>query len=163
MLALVGNPVAQSFLGCLARAKHVTEPFDYWLLKGALPDADVDAVLALPFAAPADAVFNGRRETNNAQRIFFGREAQERFAVCRRVVDGFKDARVIAAIERMTGARLAGMRLRIEYCQDGPGFCLEPHTDIAVKKFTMLIYLSDDPGLRLAGTDIHEGPRISNT
>jgi hypothetical protein len=27
-----------------------------------------------------------------------------------------------------------------------------------VKKLTMLIYLSDDPGLRLAGTDIHEGP-----
>ena len=158
MLALADNPVAQSFLGCLARAKHVVKPFDYWLLKGALPGEDVDAILALPFAAPADAVFSGRRETNNAQRMFFGREAQESFAVCRRVVDGFKDPRVISMIERTTGAQLAGTRLRIEYCQDGPGFWLEPHTDIAVKKFTMLIYLSENPGLRLAGTDIHEGP-----
>ncbi len=158
MFALADNPVAQSFLGCLAEAKHVTKPFDYWLLKGALPDADVDALLALPVAAPADAVFNGRRETNNAQRMFFGREAQEKFAVCRRLVDGFKDPRVIEAIERTTGAKLKGTRLRIEYCQDSPGFWLEPHTDIAVKKFTMLIYLLDDPGLRLAGTDIHEGP-----
>jgi hypothetical protein len=117
----------------------------------------VDGILALPVAAPADAVFNGRRETNNAQRMFFGREAQEQFAVCRRVVDGFKDARVISVVESVAGAQLKGTRLRIEYCQDGPGFWLEPHTDIAVKKFTMLIYLSDDPGLRLAGTDIHEG------
>jgi hypothetical protein len=107
MLALADNPVAQSFLGCLARAKHVAKPFDYCLLKGALPEAEVDGILALPVTIPSDAVFNGRRETNNAQRIFFGREAQERFAVCRRVAEGFKDARVIAAIERATGARLA--------------------------------------------------------
>lgn len=158
MTALAENPVAQSFLACLARAKHVTKPFDYWLLEGALPEKDVSGILALPFAPPAEAVFNGRRETNNALRMFFGEEAQEKFAVCRRVVDGFKDKRVIETIERTTGADLSGTRLRIEYCQDGPGFWLEPHTDIAVKKFTMLVYLSDDPGLRLAGTDIHEGP-----
>ena len=41
---------------------------------------------------------------------------------------------------------------------DEPGFWLEPHTDIFVKKFTMLVYLADDPALRSAGTDIHEGP-----
>jgi len=158
MLALADNPIAQSFLGCLARAKHVSEPFDYWLLEEALPEDDVDAMLALRCAPAAEAVFSGRRETNNAQRMFFGRDAQEKFTVCRRMADGFKDPHVIEAIERTTGARLAGTRLRIEYCQDGPGFWLEPHTDIAVKKFTMLIYLSDDPGLRLAGTDIHKGP-----
>jgi hypothetical protein len=158
MLTLADNPVAQSFLGCLAKANHVTKPFDYWLLEDALPPEDVEAILDLPVAAPTDALFSGRRETNNAQRLFFGAEAQKKFAVCRRVADGFKDQRVIDRIEKTTGAKLAGTRLRIEYCQDGPGFWLEPHTDIAVKKFTMLIYLSDDPGLRLAGTDIHEGP-----
>jgi hypothetical protein len=158
MLVLADNPVAQSYLACLGKAQQVTKPFDYWLLKDALPAEDVHAILELPVAAPAEAVFSGRRETNNAQRMFFGREAQERFTVCRRVAEGFKDSRVIAMIERTTGAKLAGTRLRIEYCQDGPGFWLEPHTDIAVKKFTMLIYLSDDPGLKLAGTDIHDGP-----
>ncbi len=63
-----------------------------------------------------------------------------------------------AAIEAETGTRLADTRLRIEYCQDAPGFWLEPHTDIAVKRFTMLVYLLDDAALKLAGTDIHEGP-----
>jgi len=158
MSTLTINPVAESFLACLARANHVIAPFDYWLLKGALPEADVDAIANLPVAPPENVVFNGRRETNNSSRMFFNAEAQETYAVCRRVVDGFKDARVISAIERETGAELAGTRLRIEYCQDAPGFWLEPHTDIAVKKFTMLVYLLDDPALKLAGTDIHEGP-----
>ena len=63
-----------------------------------------------------------------------------------------------AAIVQATGADLSDGRLRIEYCQDVEGFWLEPHTDIAVKRFTMLIYLSDEPGLEKAGTDLHEGP-----
>ena len=150
--------VADTFLGCLAGARHETSPFDYWLLKNALPAADVEAVLALPLAAPDNPLFNGRRETNNAQRIFFNAENQRRFGVCRRIVDGFEDRRVRATIEATTQADLSDGHLRIEFCQDGPGFWLEPHTDIFVKKFTMLVYLSDDLGLVLAGTDIHEGP-----
>jgi len=49
--------------------------------------------------------------------------------------------------------------LRIEYCQDIDGFWLEPHLDISVKLFTMLVYLSGEPELRDAGTDIYDsGP-----
>jgi hypothetical protein len=158
MSTLTINPVAESFLSCLARSKHVTQPFDYWLLAGALPEADVEAIAKLPIAPPEDVVFNGRRETNNSSRMFFSPEAQDKFPVVRRVVDGFKNQRVIGEIETETGANLSDTRLRIEYCQDAPGFWLEPHTDIAVKKFTMLVYLLDDPALKLAGTDIHEGP-----
>lgn len=150
--------VADSFLDCLARSKHATQPFDYWLLDGALPEQDIDAVTDLPFAPPTAEGFNGRRETNNSARTFFSPENQERFPVIRRIVEGFKDDRVIETIERTTRADLSNTRLRIEYCQDAPGFWLEPHTDISVKRFTMLVYLSNDPTLRLAGTDIHEGP-----
>ena len=150
--------VADSFLRCLAQAQHETRPFDYWLLRDALPAADVEAVLALPLGVPEDPVFNGRRETNNAQRIFFSEECQQRFPICRRIADGFKDGRVRAAIEATTRADLSDGHLRIEYCQDGPGFWLEPHTDILVKKFTMLVYLLDDSELVTAGTDIHQGP-----
>jgi hypothetical protein len=150
--------VADSFLACLASATHVTQPFDYWLLQNALPEADVDAIVGLPVPPPADAVFNGRRETNNSQRIYFTRENQQKFPVCRRVAEGFNDVRVRSAIERATGTNLADTHLRIEYTQDAPGFWLEPHTDIAVKKFTMLVYLLDDPALKTAGTDIHQGP-----
>lgn len=150
--------VAQSLLNCLNKSRHETQPFDYWLLEDALPRADVEAILELPFAPPQDVVFNGRRETNNSTRVYFTRDNQDRFAVCRRIVEGFNSPDVRTAIETVTGADLSDAHLRIEYCQDAPGFWLEPHTDIRVKKFTMLVYLSDDPALRLAGTDIYEGP-----
>lgn len=152
------SSVADTFLACLARARHERQPFDFWLLDGALPAGEIAAIVDLPVPPPQDAVFNGRRETNNSQRVYFTAENQERHPVCQRVVEGFKDPRVIEAIEKETGTGLTGTRLRIEYCQDGPGFWLEPHTDIFVKKFTMLVYLLDDPELKLAGTDIHEGP-----
>ena len=152
------DPVALTFLACLARARHVTEPFDHWLLDGALPESDVQGILDLPFAPPKDAVFDGRRETNNSTRVYFTRDNQEKFPVCRRIARGFDDPQVRRTIEATTATDLTDTFLRIEYCQDNAGFWLEPHTDILVKKFTMLVYLSDDPGLKLAGTDIHEGP-----
>ncbi len=153
-----GDRVADQFIGCLKSANHQKWPFDHWLLENALPAQDVSDILALPFAPPSGAVFNGRREANNSTRVYFSPENQERFAVCARVAQGFNQPRVRQLIERTTGADLSDGHLRVEYCQDEPGFWLEPHTDIAVKKYTMLVYLSDDPGLKLAGTDIHEGP-----
>jgi hypothetical protein len=150
--------VAETFLGCLDRATHQTVPYDYWLLRDALPASDISAIADLPFAPPEGAVFNGKRETNNSLRVFFNPEAQQKFAVCRRLVAGFNDPRVRRAIEKTTGTDLSNTHLRIEYCQDSPGFWLEPHTDIAPKKFSMSIYLTDNPGLKLAGTDIFQGP-----
>lgn len=152
------NPVAESFLTCLENAYHKTWPFDHWLLQDALPAGFCEAITNLPFEPPQGGVFSGKRETNNHLRIFFTRENQAKFVVFRRLVEGFEDIGVRSAIERTTGTDLTDTRLRIEYCQDTPGFWLEPHTDILVKKFTMLVYLSDDPDLLQAGTDIHEGP-----
>lgn len=156
--ALSGNPVAESFLACLSKAGCVTSPFDHWLLEDPLPDGLCDEIVNLPFAPPEGAVFGGKREINNKLRVYFTPENQEKFDVCKQVAEGFKDPGVMRAIEETTGTNLSDTRLRIEYCQDTEGFWLEPHTDILVKKFTMLVYLSDDPGLKNAGTDIHEGP-----
>lgn len=152
------NTVAESFLACLARSRHEAWPFDFWLLDNVIPEKDIDDVLALPFDPPRDAVFDGRRETHNGTRVYFTPENQQRFEVCRRIVDGFDHPQVRGTIEKVTGTDLSDAYLRIEYCQDEPGFWLEPHTDIAVKKYTMLIYLADDPALRNCGTDIHDGP-----
>jgi hypothetical protein len=152
------NATAQSFLDCLAKSRHQTWPFDYWLLSNALPSEDVEDIIRLPFSPPQNVTFNGKRETNNATRVYFTKENQAAFPVCRRVVEGFNHPIVRKTIEDVTGADLADTCLRIEYCQDAAGFWLEPHTDILVKKFTMLVYLSDDPALKLAGTDILEGP-----
>lgn len=152
------DPVAESFLACLATSDHKTWPYDHWLLSGVLPQADIDAVAALPVPPPEAPVYNGRRETNNSTRIYFTPENQAKFPVIRRIVDGFRDPWVREAISLKTRADLSGAHLRIEYCQDLPGFWLEPHTDILVKKFTMLIYLLDDAELANAGTDVLEGP-----
>ena len=86
--AIEPNPVADSFLACLARSAHIPSPYDYWLLEGALPEEDVSAIAALPFAAPADIVFNGKRETNNATRVYFTPENQARFPVCQALGGG---------------------------------------------------------------------------
>ena len=44
--------------------------------------------------------------------------------------------------------------MRLEYAQDTDGFWLEPHTDLGVKLFTMLIYLPDSGEQNDLGTDI---------
>ena len=155
---LEDNSVADAFLGSLARSRHVASPYDHWLLDRTLPEEDVSAIEALPFLPPQEAIFDGSREANNSVRVYFNPESQARFAVCRRIAAGFLDPRVLRAIGETTGADLSDSRLRIEYCQDTEGFWLAPHTDISVKTFSMLIYLSDDPRLINAGTDIHEGP-----
>jgi hypothetical protein len=154
-MAQVGE-VASVFLASLGKAEAVREPFPHWLLQDALPPATVTAIAGLPFAAPVASRFDGRRESNNSTRVYFSPAMQDRFDVCREVADGFRDSRVLAALQAATGAPVASGRLRIEYCQDVDGFWLEPHLDISVKLFTMLIYLSDDPALADAGTDIYD-------
>ncbi len=149
---------AAHVLACLDRAQHCPEPFDYWLLDDVLPMASIKAIAGLPFAPPNAPLFDGRRESNNSTRVYFNPEQQARFAVCRDVVAAFRDPAVIARLTRLTGADVAKGHLRVEYCQDVDGFWLEPHLDISVKLFTMLVYLSDDPNLRDAGTDIYDGP-----
>lgn len=153
---LGASGVAAAFLDCLECACHVARPFDHWLLESALPRSSMAAIAGLPFVPPAVNRFDGRRESSNSTRVYFSPEIQTRFPVCREVAGAFRDPRVVAALEVLTGARLAAGRRRIEYCQDVDGFWLEPHLDIGVKLFTLLIYLSDDPALADAGTDIYD-------
>ena len=150
------NAVAEQFLGCLAKAERRTAPFRYWLLADALPAATVEAIAGLPFKPPGQAQFDGRREANNSTRVYFSSENQIRFPVCREVADAFKHPLVTSTIERETGTDLSQGQLRVEYCQDVDGFWLEPHVDIPVKLFTMLVYLSGEPELKDAGTDIYD-------
>jgi hypothetical protein len=144
------------FLDCLAHCRHERWPYDYWLLRNPLPDLTCEAIAALPVAPPLDATFDGRREANNATRVYFSPEMQAAHAVCREVADAFRSEAVKTAIAATRGARIADARLRIEYCLDTDGFWLEPHVDISVKRFTMLIYLSRDPQLHDAGTDVYD-------
>ncbi len=144
------------FLDCLDRANHVSSPYDYWLLSRVFPKPMLAALANLPFAPPEAPVFNGRRESNNSTRVYFTQENQNKHPVCRETAAIFSDPAVIAALQTKTNADLSKGLLRIEYCQDVDGFWLEPHLDISVKFFTMLVYLSDDPNLFDAGTDVYD-------
>ena len=134
------------------------QPFAHWLLEDALPAQCLTDIAALPFAPPASARFDGRRETNNSTRAFVTPSLQARHPVCHGLAAGFGAPATIAALEAVTGADLSTGRLRIEYCQDVDGFWLEPHVDVSVKQITILIHLSDDPALADTGTDLYEGP-----
>jgi len=150
------SPAVTSLLASFQSANHVTTPFDYWLLDKVLPPATADGIANLPFAPPAAPSFDGRREANNSTRVYFTPDNQNRFPVCRDMAEAFSSAPVMQQLEKMTGRDLSGGRLRIEYCQDVDGFWLEPHLDISVKLFTMLVYLSGEPELYDAGTDIYD-------
>ena len=81
-------------------------------------------------------------------------EAVAGHAVCASLAQAFQSDETVALIERETGAKLDGCFLRLEYAQDTEGFWLRPHTDLGVKKFTMLYYLGPQ-GREDWGTDIY--------
>ena len=151
-----------TFIDALGRAKHVSDPYDYWLLDNILPQAIIDKILELPIEPMADPVFKGRRENNNGARCHFSAEKQATYPVCREVVSAFGDLQSISAIKDLTGADLSQGQLRVEYCQDRDGFWLEPHLDVGAKLFTMMLYLSKDPDLYDAGTDIYDSSPMHN-
>jgi len=98
----------------------------------------------------------GRREINNDKRNYFDAARQARTPVVKNVSELFQAPEIVTAIEKKFNIDLTGTLLRIEYAQDSEGFWLEPHTDIGVKKFTMLIYLSRDIGAESWGTSVYK-------
>ena len=151
---------AEKIEGCFIRSFLLSDeknhPYRHWLLRHALPIDFAQRLSALPFPAPDQMHHDGRRETNNAKRVYFTPDHQKQFSSCTDFVEAFNGASMRSFLHQMTGADLDDALLRVEYCQDTGSFWLEPHTDISVKKFTMLIYLSDDPALSNCGTDVYD-------
>lgn len=143
-----------SFAQSLRAAPAEDAPYRHWLLRDVLPRQVAAALDALPFSAPSLDGVSGSREIHNNTRRYIDAAAIAEHAVCRSVAEAFQDPATVAVVEEVTGARLDGCCLRIEYAQDTDGFWLQPHTDLGVKKFTLLYYLGPDgqPGL---GTDIY--------
>jgi hypothetical protein len=143
------------FLSSLQNNHRDDAPYPHWFLNACLPDEVVDALVNLPFK-PADIKdTQGKRATNNDQRIHFGEAHRQYHPVMESLAEVFQDQKTTAALKQLTGAPLDGTSLRIEYCQDTGNFWLEPHTDIGVKKLTMLIYLNREPEAVEWGTDLY--------
>jgi len=151
--------VVRIFQHCVDTAKRSEQPYRHWTLKGCLPSDSVEDIVALPFEAPSLDGISGKRELHNKTRKYFDVENRGRFPVCEAVAQAFQDRRVTSHIERAFSTDLKGTYLRIEFAQDIDGFWLEPHTDLGVKVFTMLLYLSKDESHWDLGTDIYDGEK----
>ena len=151
--------VAEAFLSSLESAEHKPKPYPHWFLKNCVPPETIDEINALPLAAPEIGGISGKRELHNATRNYFDRDNQARFPVARAVAEAFQMQSVTDRIASYFGANLSGTYLRIEYAQDTDGFWLEPHTDLGVKQFTMLLYCSREPSHRDLGTDIYDSEK----
>jgi hypothetical protein len=161
LLERQGPPVAKeaivsTLLNSIAGSERHEMPYRHWLMRGCLPAGAVDLILALPFPAPDLGGVSGRREIHNATRRYFDVENRSRFPVCESFCQAFQDRRLTRRIAEHFGARLAGTYLRVEVAQDTDGFWLEPHSDLGVKAFTMLLYMSKDPQHATLGTDIYD-------
>lgn len=157
--AEIGRGLIESF----TNGSFADDPYPHWTLARVFPETVVDALLALPFEAPAIRE-SGTREINNDTRQYFSVECRGRHPVAGAVAEAFQRADTVRAIEdvcrvQLAGASLTGTSLRIEYAQDRQGFWLQPHTDIGPKKLSLLIYLSRDQELS-AGTDIYRSPEV---
>ena len=150
--------VKASLAAAFSRATPDPFPFRHWLLSDIFPDGLTGDLRRLPFACPDLHGVSGKRELHNDQRHYFDAAANGRFDACAAVADAFQSGEVADAIEAATGADLSGTYVRLEYAQDTDGFWLEPHTDLGVKRFTMLIYLSDSRKQADLGTDVFSDP-----
>lgn len=148
--------MAASLLASFAAGSRQETPYRHWLLTDCIGQDVVDDLNALPFPAPALDGVSGKREIHNATRRYFDAENRGRHGIVAAFADALQDQQVTADISRRFGIDLAGTYLRLEYAQDTDGFWLEPHTDLGVKAFTMLLYLSREPSHAGLGTDIYD-------
>lgn len=149
--------IVQTFLKSIDNGKRSEQPYRHWSLTDCVPADTLDDMIVLPFEAPSLEGVSGKRELHNNTRKYFDVDNRKRFPVCEAVAQAFQGKRVTSRIEKAFGTNLKGTYLRMEFAQDIDGFWLEPHTDLGVKAFTMLLYLSKDPNHQDLGTDIY-GP-----
>jgi hypothetical protein len=148
--------VCQSVCASFAAAKENRAPYTYWEAHTLLPDRLVGDICALPFEAPDLGGVSGKREKHNATRTYFDAANRAAFEVVNTTALAFQSSVVTGAIEETFQTNLSGSYLRMEYAQDIDGFWLQPHSDLGVKLFTLLLYLSDDPAHSGLGTDIYD-------
>jgi hypothetical protein len=148
--------IARAFLANVEVRAAFAEPYPHYMLDHSLPAAVVSDLAHLPFAAPDLHGVSGKRELHNDSRSYFDTEGMARYPVMKGVAEAFQSTEFVTAISKAFDAPIDDTFLRLEYAQDVDGFWLEPHTDLGVKKFTCLIYLSE--GHEDLGTDIYRSP-----
>ncbi len=148
--------IFDSFTSTLAKAERFETPYRHWFLGNLFPADIVDALQGVSFPVAALDGVSGKRELHNDTRHYVDQENIERFPAFAALAHGFQAPKMVRAIEEFFDADLEGTFLRIEHAQDVTGFWLEPHTDLGVKRLTVLIYMSDGDGHDKLGTDVYD-------
>jgi hypothetical protein len=130
-------------------------PYRHWLLQDMLPGEVAKALSVLPFEAPDLQGVSGKRELHNDTRQYFDAANNAKFPVCDALARFFQAPQTVRALQDATGADLSDTNLRIEYAVDSDCFWLQPHTDLGVKRITILYYLPDAPDQESLGTDLY--------
>lgn len=149
------KPLFDSLQASLKAARPIEVPYRHWLPTNLLPEAMAQALHDLPFKAPDLHGVSGKRELHNDTRQYFDAHNNARFPVCDRLARFLQDPATVKLLQDATGADLAGTNLRIEYALDSDCFWLQPHTDLGVKRITILYYLPDASDQEDLGTDIY--------
>ena len=145
--------IADAFCASIAKRQSHSDPYPWHLIDAVFPADVAHELTHLPFTAPSLEGVSGRRELHNDTRSYFDVEQMAKYPVMRAVAEALQSQRVVRAIAEAFDAPVDDTFLRLEYAQDIDGFWLEPHTDLGVKKFTCLIYLTE--GHEDLGTDIY--------
>ncbi len=151
--AISSADIASAFRASIERRRTFDAPYRHFFIDDVLPAAAARELCDLPFAAPTLDGVSGRREVHNDTRSYFDADQMARFPVMRAMAEALQTTEMARAIHDAFEAPIDDTFLRLEYALDIDGFWLEPHTDLGVKKFTCLLYLSE--GHEDLGTDIY--------
>jgi hypothetical protein len=149
------KPLFDSLAASLKAAAPIDAPYRHWLPGNILPEAVARDLAALPFEAPDLHGISGKRELHNDTRQYFDAANNARFPVCGALARLFQHPATVTLLQDATGADLSDTNVRIEYALDSDCFWLQPHTDLGVKRITILYYLPDAPDQEDLGTDIY--------
>lgn len=159
MTAFDETEIKEALQRSFASAARFDEPYRHWVLGGFFPDAVAADVQTVEFPVADLGGVSGKRELHNDARHYVDEANRARLPSFAAIANAYQSADMARAIEEFTGAKLDGTYLRIEYAQDVSGFWLEPHTDLGVKRLTILIYLSDGEDHDNLGTDIYDSAK----
>jgi len=149
------KPLLDNLAASLKAAPAIDAPYRHWLPQAMLPEAMARELAALPFEAPDLHGVSGKRELHNDTRQYFDAANNARFPACDALARLLQAPETVRMFEQATGADLQGTNVRIEYAIDSDCFWLQPHTDLGVKRITILYYLPDAPDQEDLGTDIY--------
>ena len=154
-MSSLANAIKATIKQSVRSADGRSAPYRHWIVRDVFPQSVYLDLKDMPFPVAELGGVSGTREAHNPDRVYFAGDNLQTFQSARATAEAFQDAEVVELLASAFGGPLSDTYLRIEYAQDTDGFWLKPHTDIGVKMFTMLIYMSDDPRHADLGTDIY--------